>query len=84
MVPERTSRDAVCHAALLYYRGVICPAEMWFQVVRVLTPESAAGILDSLPAETQRQLRAVFEDRPSLSEDAKFAPSVAALVALFG
>ncbi len=84
MVPERTPSEAICHAALLYHHGIFCPAEMWFQVVRVLTPESAAGILDSLPAETQRQLRAVFEDRPSLPEDTEFASSVAALLEWFG
>lgn len=80
----RTACEAVCHAAALYDRGVFCPGELWGQVVRVLTPESAAGVLDSLPVETQRLLRAVFKDRPSLPDDVDLAPSVAALVAWFG
>ena len=81
MGSELEPPDAVRHAVRLYHRGIICPAEMWFQVAGVLTPASAAGILDSLPAETRQQLRAVFADRPSLPGDSEIAPIVAAIVA---
>lgn len=81
MVPEREPANAVCHAVRLYDRGIICPADMWFQVVRVLSQISAESILDSLPIETRGRLRSVFADRPSLPADGEFAPANAKLVA---
>jgi hypothetical protein len=53
---------------------------MWFQVARVLTPETATAILDALPQETQDQLRVVYFDRPSLPGDKEFVAVCDALV----
>jgi hypothetical protein len=80
MVLHPDPPDAVRHAVGLYSRGVVCAAEMWFQVARVLTPGSVAATLDALPADTRKQLRAVFADRPFLPEDPEFAQVVAELV----
>lgn len=80
-IPKRTSAESICHANGLYHRGIYCPAALWEQVVHAQTPESADEVLDSLPVETQRQLRAVYDNRPSLPRDAEFADAVAALVA---
>ncbi len=65
----RNPFDAVCHAVSLYDRGIICPAEMWFQVVRVLSAESVPSILDSLPVTTLNRLIKIYEERPSLPQD---------------
>lgn len=66
MIPDREPQDAIQQAVGLYYRGYICPAEFWFQIARLLTPETTYEILEALPKETRDQLRNVYFDRPSL------------------
>ena len=34
---EGAARDFIAHVARVYERGIICPAEMWFQVEQHLT-----------------------------------------------
>lgn len=80
MVQCSATPGAAGHAVSLYDRGIICPAEMWFQIVRMLAPGSVAATLNILPADTQQQLRAVFVDRPSLPGGTEFAGIVAEVV----
>jgi hypothetical protein len=50
--------------ATLYYRGIICPAEMWNQITDRVTTRDAVTILDEMPLDIQEILRSAYRDRP--------------------
>ena len=76
MINQREPTAFVQHAIDVYHRGYVCPAEMWFQIASVLTPQSATAALEALPPDAQEQLRSVFADRPSLPSDPSLADVV--------
>jgi hypothetical protein len=56
--------ENVHHAATLYHRGIICPAEMWNRITDPLTTQTAVTILDGLPVNLQDTLRRAYAERP--------------------
>lgn len=45
-------------------RGIICPAIMWDEVVRVLDGSDPLRVLRAASAECQAALRAIYQQRP--------------------
>ena len=58
------SLSAVWQAALIYQRGIICPAVLWEYVTDALTLEIAASVLDDLPSDLQAMLCKAYAERP--------------------
>jgi hypothetical protein len=56
--------DFIARVARIYERGIICPAELWFQIEQRLTPGSVKEALDRLPADARNILRRAYVDRP--------------------
>ncbi len=69
----RTPIEKVVHAANLYHRGVICPAESWREINRATTGLDLRTLLDALSANDQELLRSMHRERPlsleSLAEE---------------
>jgi len=64
MTQRREALEQVSHLVRLHHRGIICPSEMWLQMVEALTPATATAVLDSLPADAKEQLLAAWIERP--------------------
>ena len=64
--------ESVRHAVGLHTRGIICPAEMWYQIASVLTAETTSAVLDAMPLSMQDKLREIYFDRASLPGDEEF------------
>ena len=54
----------ITRSAVNYRRGIFCPAELWGQVLGVLTVADAEALLDKLPSEAQDVLRDAYRERP--------------------
>lgn len=54
----------ITRSATDYSRGIFCPAELWLQVLGLLTAEDARAVLDSLPHGAQEVLRGAYRERP--------------------
>jgi hypothetical protein len=50
--------------ALQHDRGIICPALMWGEVLRVVDRANPARTLGLAPSECRTALRAIYHDRP--------------------
>ena len=51
-------------SAIQHDRGIICPAAMWGEVVRVLDGPDPGRVLELVPDECQAALRRVYHERP--------------------
>jgi hypothetical protein len=64
MLDHNTIRS-ITRSAVNYNRGIFCPAELWGQVLGLLTVEDAGAVLDKIPPEAQNVLRSAYRERPS-------------------
>ncbi|MEM7313841.1 MAG: hypothetical protein AAF497_11885 [Planctomycetota bacterium] len=64
MPTDRTSAEAVVHAATLFHRGVICPSEAWRAIYDATDATDVVAILDGLGDVGRSLVSGIHRERP--------------------